>query len=104
MIGCALSRTSYRNHNRLRGCPGASAHICGKELYQEEFRDNLCLRYGLMPQDIPATCDSCGKKLSIKHALSSPKGGLVLAWHDDDAKEWGSLGARDLVQSGMTYK
>ena len=25
----------------------------GTELYQEEFRDNICLRYGLMPQDIP---------------------------------------------------
>ena len=34
----------------------------GTELSREEFRDNLCLRYGLMPQDIPATCDGCGKK------------------------------------------
>ena len=27
----------------------------GTELSQEEFQDNLRLRYGLMPQDIPAT-------------------------------------------------
>ena len=47
----------------------------GTELSREEFRDNLCLRYGLMPQDIPATYDGCGKKFSIEHALSCPKGG-----------------------------
>ena len=27
----------------------------GAEIYWEEFRDNLRLRYGMMPQDIPAT-------------------------------------------------
>ena len=42
----------------------------GTELSWEEFRDNLRLRYGLMPQDILATCDGCGKKFSIEHALS----------------------------------
>ena len=45
-----------------------------------------------MPQDIPATCDGCGKKLLIDHSLSCPKGGLVLARHNDAAKEWGALG------------
>ena len=57
-----------------------------------------------MPQDIPATCDGCGKNLSIEHALSLPKGGLVLAWHDDAAKEWGAPGARALVPSAVTYE
>ena len=74
------------------------------ELSQEEFQDNLCHRYGLMPQDNPATCDGCGKKLSIEHALSFPKGGLVLERHDDAAKEWGALGAQALVLSAITYK
>ena len=32
----------------------------GTELSQEEFQDNLCLRYGLRPQDIPAVYDGCG--------------------------------------------
>ena len=41
----------------------------GTELSQEEFLDNICLRYGLMPQDVPATCDVCGKKFLIEHAL-----------------------------------
>ena len=76
----------------------------GTELTREEFRDNLCLRYGLMPQDIPATCDGCGKKFSIEHALSCPKGGLVIARHNDAAKEWGALGSRALVPSAITYE
>ena len=58
----------------------------------------------MMPQDIPTTCDSCGKKFSIEHTLSCPKGGLVLARHDDAAEEWGALGARDLVPSAITYE
>ena len=82
----------------------APHHLIGTDLSREKFWDNLCLKYGLMLQDIPATCDVCGKKFSIKHALSCPKGGLVLAQHDDSAKEWGENGARDLVPSAITYK
>ena len=74
------------------------------ELSWEEFQDNLRLRYGLMPQDIPATCDGCGRKFSIEHTLSCPNFDLVLARHNDTAKEWGALGARDLVPSAITYK
>ena len=58
----------------------------GAELSREELRDNLRLRYGLMLQDIPVTCDGCGKKFSVEHALSCPKGDLILARHDDTAK------------------
>ena len=57
-----------------------------------------------MPQEIPTTCNGCGKKFSIKHTLSCPKGGLVLARHDATAKEWGVLGSRDLVPSTITYE
>ena len=57
-----------------------------------------------MPQDIPVTCDGCGKKFSIEHALSCPKGGLVIARHDDPAKEWGTLGAQALITSSIAYK
>ena len=57
-----------------------------------------------MPKDIPATCYGCGKKFSIEHALSFPKGGLVLAQNDDAAKEWGALGARALVPSTIAYE
>ena len=57
-----------------------------------------------MPQDIPATCDGCGKKFLIEHALSCPRGGLALARHGNAAKEWGALGARALVPSAITYE
>ena len=40
----------------------------------------------------------------IKNALSCPKGGLVLAWHDDATNEWGTLGSWALFPSAITYK
>ena len=52
-----------RLHMEMRNGAWLSAvtHLLnGTELSREEFRDNLCLRYGLMPQDIPATCNGCG--------------------------------------------
>ena len=67
------------------------------QLSWEEFRDNIRLRYGLMPQDIPATCNGCGKKLSIEHVLLCPTGGLVQAQNDDASKEWGALEAHDAL-------
>ena len=76
----------------------------GTEFSSEEFQDNLCLRHELMPQDIPATCDSCGKRLLIDHALSFPNGGLVLARHNDTAKEWSTLGGRSLIPSSISYE
>ena len=57
-----------------------------------------------MPQDIPATYNGCGKMLLIDQSISFPKGGLVLAQHDDAEKEWVSLGARSLVPSSITYE
>ena len=100
-----------QERNRIHGSTSNGAWLSavphrlnGTELSQEEFQDHLRLRYGLMPQEIPATCDGCVKKFSIEHALSFPKVGLVLARHDDSAKEWGALGSRDLVPSAITYE
>ena len=96
-----------RLHRATRNWAWLSAvphRLNGTELSWEEFQDNLCLRYGLMLQDIPVTCDGCSKKLSIEHTLSCPKGGLVLAWHSDAAKKWSALGHRALVPSAITYK
>ena len=57
-----------------------------------------------MPQVIPATCYGCGKKFLVEHVLLCPKGCLVLERHDDATKEWGALGARDLVPSAISYE
>ena len=50
-----------------------------------------------MPHDTPLTCDDCGKKFLIEHALSCPEGSLVIARYDAAAKEWGPLRAQALV-------
>ena len=52
-------------HRAMRDVRWLSAvpyHLNGTELSLEELWGNICLRYGLMPQDIPATCDGCGKR------------------------------------------
>ena len=102
---------SFQERNRLHRATKNGAWLSAVthrlnsvELSREEFRDNLCLRYGLMPQYIPATFDVCGKRFSIEHVLSLPKVGLVLARNFDAAKEWGALGARSLVPSTITYE
>ena len=94
-----------RLHRATRNGAWLSAvphRLNGTELSWEEFLDNICLRYGMMPQDIPMTCNGCGKKFLIEHALSCPKGGLVLERNDDAEKEWGALGDRALVPSAIT--
>ena len=59
-----------RNGSWLSAVPH---HLSGTGLSWEEFRDNLCIRYGLMPQDIPATCDGCGKKFVPSAITYEPK-------------------------------
>ena len=98
-------RNRLHRETRNGACLSAVPHrLNSTELSRKEFRDILRLIYGLMTQGIPATCDGCGKKFSIENTLSCPKGGLVLTWHDDIAKEWGDLRARDLVPSAITYE
>ena len=72
------------------------------ELSWEEFWYNLRLKYGIMTQDILATCDGCCKKLLIKHALSCQKGGLVLEQHEYSAKDLGALGSQALTPSAIS--
>ena len=103
-----LAEGQYRNrlHRATSNGVWLSAIIqClnGTEFSWEEFRDNILLRYGLMPQDIPATFNGCANRFLIENTLSCPKGGLVLAQHDDAAKEWGALGARALMYCAITY-
>ena len=60
-------------HREMRNGAWLSAvphRLNGTELSWEEFRDNFCLRYGMMPLDIPANFDGCDKRLLIEHALS----------------------------------
>ena len=57
------------------------------ELSRKEFQDNFFLRYGIVPLNLPTDCDGCRKKFLVAHTLLCPKGGLVMARHNDAAKE-----------------
>jgi hypothetical protein len=74
----------------------------GTELSEEEFGDNLRLRFGLTPLALPERCDGCDAKFTVAHALSCKKGGLVLLRHNDIAAEWHSLCASALTPSAVS--
>ena len=76
----------------------------GTELSQEEFRDNLRLRYSLRPIGLQERCDGCGSSMTIEHGLSCAWGGLVLVRHNDARDEWGALGKVALSPSVVTYE
>ena len=57
-----------------------------------------------MPQDIPAACNGCLRRLPIEYALSCPRNGLVLEPNNNSEKEWGTLGARAFIPSTISYK
>ena len=63
----------------------------GTSLSANEWRDNARLRYNLKPLDMPQLCDGCMCPMSVEHALSCKKGGLVHIRHDDVADEWRHL-------------
>ncbi len=60
----------------------------GNSLSAEEFRDNLWLRYNLLPLDMPQLYDGCGAPMTVEHALCCKVGGLVHIGHDEVADEW----------------
>ena len=54
--------------------------------------------------NLSTDCDGCGKKVLVTHALSCLNGGIVLAWHNDTAKELGALSVWSLNPSRISYK
>eukprot|EP00957_Ditylum_brightwellii_P050041 3793394-Ditylum_brightwellii.AAC.1 len=68
-------------------------------LLEEEFCDNIRLRYGMHPLHLPLRCNGCYAKFSVEHGLMCKKGGLVLLRHSNLNKEWGALGAKALSHS-----
>jgi hypothetical protein len=63
----------------------------GNLLSAEEFRDNLWLRYNLLPLNMPQLCNGCGAPMTIEHALCCKISSLVHIQHDDVADEWHHL-------------
>ena len=76
----------------------------GTYLSREEFQDNIILRYGVVPLNLPTDYDGYGKKFLVPHDLSCSKGNLVLERHNNAAKEWGDIVARALTPSCIAYK
>jgi hypothetical protein len=60
-------------------------------LSAEEFRNNLWLRYNLLPLAMLQLCSGCGALMTVKHALCCKVGGLVHIQHEDVADEWRHL-------------
>ena len=56
-----------------------------------EFRDGLCMRYGIEPPGLPSFCDGCGAPFSKEHAVQCRKGGLVIQRHNEIRDELGAL-------------
>ena len=54
----------------------------GFSLHKGAFRDALALRYGWIPANLSTHC-ACGKKFSIEHAFSCPKGGFPSIRHNE---------------------
>ena len=63
------------------------SHLNGNYLSAEEFRDNIRLGYNLDPLEMQMTCDGCGARMTVEHALSCKNGGLVHVRHDDMAEK-----------------
>ena len=104
LVGCQDSNRLHRATRNGEWLIAIPYLLNSTELSQEEFWDNLRLRYGLMPQKIHATCNGCGERLSIEHALSWSKGVIVLEHQEENAKEWGDLGDRAMNPSDISYK
>lgn len=69
----------------------------GNELSREEFQDCLCLRYGLLPSNLPKICDGCGRESSLQHALNCKCGGNIIARHNEIRDELSALTRLDFT-------
>lgn len=52
-------------------------------LSAQEFRDSLAIRYAKPLQQLPASCDGCGKGFSLDHGLNCPNGGNIIRRHNE---------------------
>ncbi|EJK54589.1 hypothetical protein THAOC_25766 [Thalassiosira oceanica] len=74
----------------------------GTELERDEFRDAVLLRMGLVPKNLPKTCDGCGATFTVEHALTCKTGGLVVLRHDDCRDEFGDIASKATTPSRVT--
>ena len=98
-------RSRLKRSTWIRACLIYMFHcLNGMDFSREEFWDNLCLWYGLIPLNLPTDCSGFKKKFTVDHTLPCPKEGLLLVSHDDTTNEWGALGGRVLTPSAIYYE
>jgi hypothetical protein len=73
----------------------------GTELSASEFRDNLLLRYSRQISNLPKTCDGCGVKFSVRHALTCKAGGLIISRHNEIRNELIDLATKALTPTAV---
>ncbi|XP_066922310.1 uncharacterized protein [Clytia hemisphaerica] len=81
--------TEEKKANDLAQVKGASNWLTAKPLKSEhfdltkrEFFDSIAIRYRWQLKHLPSIC-ACGKRFSIEHALSCPKGGFIYQRHNE---------------------
>ena len=52
-----------------------------------EFHDFLCSCHNINPPNIQNKCDGCMRNFWLRHTLSRPNGGLIVAHHNDICDE-----------------
>ena len=78
--------------------------VGGTLLSRQEFVDNARMRCFLKPLGLPQHCDGCGAGLSVEHALSCKKGGLVSIRHNDVRDEAGAMAELALPKTCVSYE
>jgi hypothetical protein len=63
----------------------------GTILGRDEWRDSVRLRYNEAPQGMQSHCDGCNSAMTVEHAMSCKKGGLVTARHNILRDQWHNL-------------
>ena len=59
-------------------------------LSKSEFRNAICMRYGWLPERLPAKC-VCSESFTIDHALSCPHGAFPTIRHNEIRNLTGTL-------------
>ncbi|KAL7478615.1 hypothetical protein ACHAW6_004436 [Cyclotella cf. meneghiniana] len=74
------------------------------KLTKDEWLDNIAIRYGRRPANLPDQCDCCGAGLTLEHRLSCKRGGLIGIHHDNVRDKWAHLCSIALTDSQVVIE